>query len=143
MGSSPMVTDRVVVPRGEMESLVNSIKAEAIRVRSLIRLSFWKASRYSTLAKLSMSIITLFTRMLDILTEITKVSSWSEAAPEVPPTDKLLDMTKDDLSRSHHIRVEPRRVVGNAQHIKALEVPYRAIWARNEMTCSTESEPPS
>ncbi|RZR85973.1 hypothetical protein BHM03_00013065 [Ensete ventricosum] len=55
----------------------------------------------------------------------------------------LKDKTKDDLSRSHHIRVEPRRVVGNAQHIKALEVPYRAIWARNEMTCSTESEPPS
>ncbi|RZR85974.1 hypothetical protein BHM03_00013066 [Ensete ventricosum] len=96
MGSSPMATDRVVVPRGEMESLVNSIKAEAIRVRSLIRLSFWKASRYSTLAKLSMSIITLFTRMLAILTEITKVSSWSEVAPEVPPTDKLLDMVVEE-----------------------------------------------
>ena len=34
LGSSPMVTGKVVVPRGEIESPVNPVRVEAIRARS-------------------------------------------------------------------------------------------------------------
>lgn len=78
LGSSAMVIDKVVVPRGEMESLVNPMRVEAMGVRSFsIMPSFWKASRYRTSTKLPISTIILLTWVLAILIEITKASSWS------------------------------------------------------------------
>lgn len=77
LGSLPMVTHRMVVPRGEAESPVNPIRAEVIGARSLlVKLSFWKASKYRTLIELPMSTIILLTQALAILTKITRASSW-------------------------------------------------------------------
>lgn len=62
VGSSSMVTGKVLVSRGEIESLVNLVRVEAIETRSfLAKPSFWKASRYKTLAELPMSTIILLT----------------------------------------------------------------------------------
>lgn len=61
---------------------------------------------------------------------LNSLASWSK------------DEIEDDLSRLYHTRAEPQRVVGNARHIRASKVPYRAIWALKAMTCSTGSESP-
>ena len=43
----------------------------------------------------------------------------------------------------YHARAGPRRVVGNALHIRASEVPNSAIWARKAATWSAGSAAPS
>lgn len=89
LGPSLMVIGKVVVPRGEMDSPINSVRVEAMGVRAFsIRPSFWKASRYRTLANLPVSIVILLTRVLAILTEIINTSSWSRYS--ISTTQKVI-----------------------------------------------------
>ncbi|RZR90004.1 hypothetical protein BHM03_00017824 [Ensete ventricosum] len=53
-------------------------------------------------------------------------------------------LPKDEIGKGfnqlYHIRAGPYRVVGETQHIKALGMPYRAIWAQKAATCSARSK---
>lgn len=60
LGSSTIVSDKAVVLRGEMESLVKPMRVETMGVRSfLVSPSFWKALRYSMSTELPVSTIIL------------------------------------------------------------------------------------
>ncbi|RWW81461.1 hypothetical protein BHE74_00010131 [Ensete ventricosum] len=58
-------------------------------------------------------------------------------------TSESKEEMDDGLSRLYHIRAEPLRVVGKAQHIRESEVSQRATLARKAAMCSDGSELPS
>ena len=73
--SSPKVTGRMLVLRGEMESPINPVSADSISVRSsLVKPSFRKVAKHRTLAELLVSTMILLTQALAIMAEITNTS---------------------------------------------------------------------
>ncbi|RRT85954.1 hypothetical protein B296_00004125 [Ensete ventricosum] len=58
--------------------------------------------------------------------------------------NSLASLPKDEIEKGfnqlYHIRTGPYRVVRETQHIKALGMPYRPIWAQKAATCSARSK---
>ncbi|RWW00251.1 hypothetical protein GW17_00036786 [Ensete ventricosum] len=73
LSSSLIMTGRVVMPKGEMESPVNPVIADIIEIRSLsVSPNFLKTSRYKMLVELPVSIMILFTPAFAIRVEIMR-----------------------------------------------------------------------